>query len=204
MCSKRLNGGGTYVDIGAHHPIRYSNTYLLYLNGWSGINIDPQIGVKEMFDEYRPDDINLGIGIGRCEQDVVFYNFEDPAFNTTNSERGDEVIEQGLSKLVEKRRIKVYPLSSILDKYMDHGRSIDFMNIDMEKSELDVLQSNDWSKYRPKMIALEVLGVDGEAMEVVMSDKSIVFLRNQGYEPVGRVGWEVFLKDMKNTMAIDE
>ena len=55
--------GGYYVDIGAHHPVKYSNTYLLWLNGWSGINIDPLPNVMALFDKYRPKDINLNIVI---------------------------------------------------------------------------------------------------------------------------------------------
>ena len=54
---------GVYVDVGAHHPYRFSNTFKFYLLGWSGINIDPLPGSKQLLDEKRPRDINLEAGI---------------------------------------------------------------------------------------------------------------------------------------------
>jgi hypothetical protein len=73
---------GYYIDIGAHDPIRFSNTYLMYLNGWKGINIDPLPGCMEKFKHYRPDDINLNIGISSISGEIKYYSFEEPAFNT--------------------------------------------------------------------------------------------------------------------------
>ena len=56
---------GFYVDVGAHHPFRFSNTYLFYTQGWSGINIDATPGSMKAFNKYRPRDINLEVGVGR-------------------------------------------------------------------------------------------------------------------------------------------
>ncbi|ETD27688.1 hypothetical protein [Helicobacter canis] len=55
---------GFYVDVGAHHPFRFSNTYLFYTQGWSGINIDATPGSMKAFNKYRPRDINLEVGVG--------------------------------------------------------------------------------------------------------------------------------------------
>lgn len=55
---------GFYVDIGAHHPFRFSNTYLFYKRGWSGINIDAMPGSMNIFNKFRNRDINLEYGIG--------------------------------------------------------------------------------------------------------------------------------------------
>ena len=66
MILKRIFEGvrsGFYIDIGAFHPSKFSNTYYFYLRGWSGINIDPQPGVKSLFDKMRPRDINLELAI---------------------------------------------------------------------------------------------------------------------------------------------
>jgi hypothetical protein len=46
---------GFYVDVGAYHPFKHSNTYLLYRAGWRGINIDPRPGSKALFDKHRPE-----------------------------------------------------------------------------------------------------------------------------------------------------
>ena len=54
---------GFYVDVGAHHPARYSNTLLFYLKGWRGINIDALPGSMDLFRTWRPLDVNLEIAI---------------------------------------------------------------------------------------------------------------------------------------------
>ena len=59
---------GFYVDVGAHHPFRFSNTYLFYTQGWSGINIDATPGSMKAFNKYRPRDINLEVGVGRSRK----------------------------------------------------------------------------------------------------------------------------------------
>jgi len=47
------NYRGFYVDIGAHHPVRFSNTWMFYKNGWKGINIDPTPGSMKAFNVIR-------------------------------------------------------------------------------------------------------------------------------------------------------
>lgn len=54
---------GFYVDVGAHHPFRFSNTYLLYKQGWRGINIDAMPGSMKLFNRFRPRDINIECGV---------------------------------------------------------------------------------------------------------------------------------------------
>ena len=55
---------GFYVDIGAHHPKRFSNTHLLYKKGWKGINIDATPGSMKLFNQLCPRDTNLELGVG--------------------------------------------------------------------------------------------------------------------------------------------
>ncbi|MBP1652581.1 MAG: hypothetical protein H6Q26_2738, partial [Bacteroidetes bacterium] len=73
---------GTYVDVGAHHPFRVSNTYIFYKKRWKGINIDPNPGSKAMFDRYRPLDTNLEMGVSSTRQHLTYHIFNDPALNT--------------------------------------------------------------------------------------------------------------------------
>lgn len=54
---------GFYVDVGAHHPFRFSNTYLFYQSGWRGINIDAMPGSMKLFNRFRPKDINIECGV---------------------------------------------------------------------------------------------------------------------------------------------
>lgn len=55
---------GVYVDVGAYHPILYSNTYALYRQGWNGIVIDPNIALRPLYSIWRPRDIFVDSGVG--------------------------------------------------------------------------------------------------------------------------------------------
>lgn len=168
---------GFYLDIGAHHPQRFSNTYLFYQKGWRGINIDPIPGIKEKFDKERPGDINLEIAIGEKEVELNYYNFKEKALNTFSEELANQYKVGGweLNSIIS---IKTYPLDKILDEYIPINKTIDFFSIDVEGFELEVLKSNNWNKYKPKIIVIEML--DCKIKDVYTADVG-KFLAVQGY-----------------------
>lgn len=149
---------GFFVDIGAHHPKRFSNTFLFYQLGWRGINVEPNLDVKRLFDTIRPLDINLGIAIGNDESESIFYMFEEPALNTFSREIAEQYEKSG-QILIDKKTIKTRRLSSVLDEYAS-SHAIDLMSIDVEGFEMPVLQSNNWDKYRPQILLVEILNFD--------------------------------------------
>ena len=73
---------GFYVDVGAHYPMRFSNTNFFYSRGWSGINIDAMPGSMKKFEKYRRRDINLELGVAQEEGVLDYYVFNEPALNT--------------------------------------------------------------------------------------------------------------------------
>ena len=143
---------GVYVDIGACHPIRYSNTYLFYKKGWKGINIDISPYSKSRFDIVRPKDTNVTLGIGNAGE-RLYYLFSNPLYNTCDDEQAREVKDSKRSTLIKTMSVKIVPLKEALSK--QNVGEIDFMNIDVEGMDLEVLKSNDWDTYRPKVIAIE-------------------------------------------------
>ncbi len=145
---------GFYVDVGAHHPQRFSNTYNLYLRGWRGINIDANPESIKAFDVCRPEDINLSVGISSKEESLTYYCFNEPALNGFDEER---ILSRNSEQyyVTHQIQIQTVPLKSILDKYIQVGQAIDFLNIDVEGLDLEVLHSNDWEKYNPHIIAIE-------------------------------------------------
>ena len=169
---------GFYVDIGAHHPFRYSNTYLLYERGWKGINIDPTPGVKKLFDRTRKKDINLSIAIGIKEGKSTLYMFNDSALNTLNKKRANQVIKSCQSALLKKVSIRTIKLSSVLKKYVPKATNIDFLNIDVEGNELSVLKSNDWKKHIPSVILVENI-IDKKKRKITSIEK---YLKGKGYK----------------------
>lgn len=178
----KLHGGqssnsGFYIDIGAHHPHRFSNTFLFYKEGWRGINIDAMPGSMRIFRKMRPRDTNLEIGVGKESSSMSFYIFNEPALNTFDSTLA-EARNVGDWHVKSVVNVEVEPLSKILSEYVPDGETIDFMTIDVEGLDLDVIQSNDWKKFRPLVVLAETLD---KSMEELVSDPLVCFMRNQDY-----------------------
>jgi FkbM family methyltransferase len=148
---------GFYVDVGAHHPQRFSNTYYFYLMGWRGINIDAMPGSMEAFKQWRPRDINLEVGVSETSGMLPYYAFDESALNGFSKEVADRIVESGKYRLEFTKPVPTRPLAQILDEYLPANQTIDFLTIDAEGLDDIVLRSNDWKKYRPLVIVAEPL-----------------------------------------------
>jgi FkbM family methyltransferase len=164
---------GFYVDIGAYNPIRFSNTYYFYKKGWSGINIDAKPGSMKVFERKRKRDINLEVGISKKEDKIDFYIFEESAYNTFSKNLAESNISKGipLDKIIT---VETKRLEDILDKYLPANKKIDFMSIDVEGLDLEVLESNNWNKYKPSYILIEMHNVDIENIRMADIYKFLV------------------------------
>ena len=168
---------GFYVDVGAHHPRRFSNTYLFYKRGWRGINIDALPGSMKVFQKFRPRDINLELAVSEREQVLTYYMFNEPALNGF-SKTISEKRQTDEYKITNTIDVLAFPLYVILDKHLPLGQSIDFLSVDVEGLDLQVLESNDWKKYSPKVILVEILANNLTAIE---NDPVYNYMVNQGY-----------------------
>jgi FkbM family methyltransferase len=143
-----------YVDIGANHPQKFNNTYFFYLHGSQGINIEPNPLLMNQYSDIRQRDINLNIGISDSSGLLKFYQMF-PDVNSTFSEKQYQHNLKNNSILVSTPNIKVSSLSAVLDKHLSNSDNFDLLSIDTEGHDLTVLKSNDWNKYRPKVICVE-------------------------------------------------
>jgi FkbM family methyltransferase len=170
---------GFYVDIGAHHPMRFSNTYLFYRRGWSGINIDAMPGSMKLFEKYRPRDINIELAIGNQSGELNYYIFEELALNGFSEELSLRRCSQSdPQKIIQIAKVRLQPLSTILDKYMPISQKIDFMSIDVEGLDFEVLKSNNWSKYQPMYVLVEILQ---SSLHEIENSEIGLFMKKQGY-----------------------
>jgi FkbM family methyltransferase len=149
---------GFYVDVGAHHPQRFSNTYLFYQRGWRGINIDAMPGCMEPFKKIRPRDINLEMAILKEKGSLTYFQFNEPALNTFSRELSNRRDGRNGYKIIRTIEMKGLPLREIFVEYLlvEQGEEIDFLSVDVEGLDLDVLESNDWSRFRPKLVLVEL------------------------------------------------
>lgn len=185
---------GFYIDIGAHHPKRFSNTFLLYKRGWSGINIDAKPGSMTLFNIHRSRDINLEVGVGSNEGYFDFYIFNEPALNSFSKPLSlDRHNDTSKNLIKEIKKVNVNSLSKILDKNLKKN-DIDLLNLDVEGLDLDVLTSNDWEKYRPKFIIVEILNASLNDLD---KHPIVIFMREQNYDIFSKLVNTVFFKDDK-------
>lgn len=149
---------GYFLDIGAYHPIIYSNTYKFYLNGWRGINIDAMPGSMINFNNTRPEDINLEVGVSEEHNELDYYIFKSAGLNTFSKTFANEMQKRGY-ELINTIKVETVKMKDILNKYIPEGKEIHFLSLDVEGLELEVLRSNDWSTFRPRIILVESLGL---------------------------------------------
>ena len=140
---------GKYLDIGAFNPIKYNNTYLLYLMGWSGTNIDLNQTSIDLFNIVRPQDENICAAISDKNEklEVFIENIFSP-LNTISKNFSKNLSmdkKKTNSHFIETKRIN----DIVKDKF-------DFLNIDIEGLDLKVLKSINLSYYKPKLICIEI------------------------------------------------
>lgn len=183
---------GFYVDVGAHHPRRFSNTYYFYKEGWRGINIEPNPDALKAFNLDRPKDINLQLGVSDVASILEYYYFDEPALNTFDSRIVKSRLADTPYKLIKTEDVAVDRLDSILKKHLPDRQAIDFISVDVEGFDLAVLRSNDWHLFRPKCVLAEVLNTPLD--EAIKSDLS-KFMLSQGYSLFARTYNTLIFRD---------
>jgi len=182
---------GFYVDVGAHHPQRFSNTYFFYKKGWRGINIDAMPGSMRAFNRQRPRDVNIEKPVASMQQMLTYYTFNEPAFNGFSKALSEQRNGMAHFKIVATQEIETTTLTDLLDRYLPAGQYIDFLSVDVEGLDLDVLQSLDFKRYRPTIILVEMLGNN---LAEMMAEPMYQLLTKQGYELYAKTVCTVFFK----------
>ena len=163
---------GTYIDVGCQHPIKNNNTYLLYKKGWHGINIDLDSKNIDLFNSARPNDFNVNIAISDNvgEADLFYYHEKSP-INTIN----EKVKNFQKAPLQSVKKIKTNTLNNVINTSPFKNNNVDFLSIDVEGHELNVLHGFDILKYSPKVIVVEYLDLSVNKLEIKNLDLKKIF-----------------------------
>jgi hypothetical protein len=181
---------GFYVDVGAHHPTRFSNTYLFYRLGWRGINIDAMPGSMAEFRRRRSRDINLEIPIFKERQRLSYFQFNEPALNGFSAELSMDRGELPDCRILSVMEMEGFPLSDVLAQYLPEScAEIDFLSVDVEGLDRDVLQSNDWGRFRPKIVLVEL---EDDVVENLADDPIVQYMHSQQYRLFAKTVRTVF------------
>lgn len=179
-----------YVDIGCFHPFDHSVTYLLYLRGWKGLCLDGSNNSIELFKKFRPRDISINCVVGEIDKtSVPFYvtesNFEDSLSLTSSSLKPEK-------ENYQTKSLSQYNINTL---FKNNGiQEITVLNIDIEGTELIILKSLDFSKYRPSVIVVEIHGNDTQKS---LNSKISSFLNDMGYICLGSTVITFFFVDSK-------
>lgn len=139
---------GIYIDVGANHPFKDNNTFKLYQKGWQGINIDLDSQAIDIFNYFRPDDENICAAVSETvtEKDLYFHHNRSP-INTLEKRLG--------YRAKEIKKIKTTNLNQILEHSKFKNLELDFLSIDVEGHELEVVKGLNFEKFLPKIIVIE-------------------------------------------------
>ena len=171
---------GTYVDVGAYDPTEFSNTRHFYDLGWSGVNIEPIPWRFERIRTARPRDVNLNVGIAGCNGTLTFYEMGPPTLSTFNAEEAERCQAFPGHRIVRTRQIPVRTLRDVLAEHAA-GIGIDFLSVDTEGFEEEVLRGNDWHRFRPVALLIEHRRYHPAGLEGSTTDRWEPFLLQQGY-----------------------
>ncbi|MEM8894006.1 MAG: FkbM family methyltransferase [Bacteroidota bacterium] len=170
---------GRYVDVGAHHPFIHSNTFFFYLNGWRGINVEPNPYMHDLLEKKRKGDINVNVAIDEENGKGSFfiYSRDSSANSLSESFVG--------KKASEKIEVSIWTLTKLFETHWEELGHVDLLSVDAEGKDLAVLMSNDWNRFRPTYIVVEAHLKYIEDLESIGKDL-YQFLKLQNYAMVAK------------------
>ena len=175
---KLFTKSGIYLDIGCFHPVRHSNTYLMYKLGWSGINIDLNPLSIKLFNIARPLDINICAALSdKKKVKNLYFHHELSPLNTITREHTLLYRDIFGLKNLKIKKIKTKTLKELLRKY--NIKKIDFLNIDVEGQELEVLKTLNFNHFNIKVICIEILTVTKKIKK--RRNEIVKFLKKKNY-----------------------
>lgn len=195
MLPNNFKKEGFYIDIGCNHPVSNSQTYLMYKKGWNGLVIDPSPEYANYFKIMRPNDIYLPIGISQESGIMNYYQYDLDVINSFDFNSSEILAKELNAKLINTIRVNIYRLDYILTKYLPEGKKIDLLTIDTEGHEKQIIKSNDWGKYRPKFVLLEIHDFDNH---VPLNSEIVNYMISKQYKLVSVLGHNCLFEDLLN------
>ncbi|CAG2127498.1 FkbM family methyltransferase [Cupriavidus plantarum] len=172
----------TYLDIGAHHPTHLSNTQFFYATGSRGVNVEPDPDLFAAFPAQRPEDTNLNIGIGDGGgASLPFHVMSTRTLNTFSSEEAKRYAETGLHRIERVIDVPVVNINDVIARHFG-GKAPDFLSVDVEGLDVEIVKSLDLSRYRPVVMCVETLTFSETREEVKLSEVG-EYLAGHGYFP---------------------
>jgi FkbM family methyltransferase len=146
---------GFYIDIGAGHPVYDNVSFAFYLKGWRGITVEPNPALARLSKAVRPRDFQHQTLVGEQAGEATFYLVEDFHGFSTMIERHARAAKTEFGKGSQTITLPVTTLRALCEQRAP--ASIDFLKVDVEGAEKEVLFGGDWQRFRPKVVVVEAL-----------------------------------------------
>jgi FkbM family methyltransferase len=149
---------GFYVDVGAGHPVADNVSLWFYERGWSGIVVEPQTTLARIYPRIRPKDLLYQGILGREGGTATFFQFDRlHGLSTTVATRASSA--KAFGDTYSASTLPMITLATLLENH--RVQEIDFLKIDVEGAEADVIAGNDWERFRPKIVVVEAVSPGG-------------------------------------------
>jgi peptide methionine sulfoxide reductase MsrB len=182
---------GIYLDIGCYHPLKYSNTALLYNRGWKGINVDMNQTSIDLFNILRKRDINICAAISNTSEEVTqYFDHVFSPINTIDKNFSNIASREILFKPFKEKKITTFKLDQIFKDHNIKYKYIDFINIDVEAHDYEVLQSINLPFFNAKMICVEMENYQSNSKD----EKIKKYLEKYNYYLIERIGLNGFFE----------
>lgn len=168
---------GTYIDVGAHHPNRFSVTRALYERGWSGINIDADKGAKSAFIQKRTRD-NFIVGAVGNRDFYDFFRSHERAISTVREDWKEKYLAAGF-EFEEVERVQGIKLRTILESL---PYKIDLLNVDVEGADLEAIESLDLDNLNKKLWPEWIMVESCPPLAIALNTDSVSYLVSKNYQ----------------------
>ena len=186
----------TYLDIGAYDPIQMNNTYLFYARGSHGVLVEPNPDLTSLLKGARPRDtlLTAGIGFSGVREELDYYRLSEPSWNTFSKEQAEHCVKVSKGSVTIKEVVKtpLLPINEVCAEHFPTGAP-DFLSVDVEGLDLEILRTLDFEKHRPKVICVETIET-GTNREMVETGQ---FLTGKGYVARGGSFFNTIFVDKK-------
>jgi len=171
---------GIYIEIGANHPIRLSNTYLLYRKGWRGMIVEPVPSLFAKHKKLRPRDIHINAAAGSADGELTFYELIPSVLSTCDADEAEKAVNGGIARLLKRFPV---PVATVASLYRTHlaPEPVLVLSVDTEGHDLAVLKGVDWDSMRPEVVICEGNNDDKQS-------EITEFLAARGYECFKQMG----------------
>lgn len=188
----------TYLDLGANHAVELSNTWRFYRQGARGVLVEANPALIGELKFYRGEDVILNCCVTPEDEGatVDFYVMNGDGLSTCDREQAEHDMAQNPALSVERVvSVPTRTLTGILEQYFDTAPA--FLNVDLEGSELEILRSVDWERWRPLMISVESIPYRSHLVVEERENDTVDFLKEHDYTEYAFTGINTLMLDRR-------